>query len=518
MVLIIFAAAFFLKYAFENQWIGERGRVMIGLLAGLGFVWSGWKQHRSGGRYLSLVLTGGGIVLIYLSGYASFGFYRLVDQAAAFGFLVVVVVLAHFLATRFNSPAIAFMGQVGGFLVPVLLSTGRDQHIVLFTYIAVLNLGVVVVSLQRGWRWVGTCSYVLTHLMFWTWYEAYYHPEKRAAVLIFHVAVFLLYLLAELAPAFRRRKSSSEEWVLLLANPFVFFATSYHVLHEQYRDWMGVFALAMAMFYLSLARAGLDLQLRGSAGDVTALAIRFRDRATLWICTAVGLLFVTLAIPIQLDSNWITIAWATQAVILTQLSLRVGNTTLERFSWVLIGLCCYRQLILDTPWTGRALFTPVLNRYFLSTLAVIALVLLTAYLIRNRRNRVALALVTVSLALFWLAMTVETYNYAEALETSLHGTRNHADAQRIGWLGQTVVSVLWSLYGTGLVAAGFRLQTAPLRWFGLTVLGSTLLKVMVIDVWALEQFYRITAFLALGVLLLAVAIAYQRIVRREQSE
>ena len=164
---------------------------MIGLLAGLGFVWAGWRQHRSGWRYLSQVLTGGGIILVYLSAYASFGFYRLVDQTSAFVFLVVVVVQVHFLATVYNSRAIAVMAQTGGFLVPVLLSTGSDQYVVLFTYIAVLNLSVVLASLQRGWRWVGASSYALTHLMFWIWNAENYHPEKRAAVLAPRSASFI---------------------------------------------------------------------------------------------------------------------------------------------------------------------------------------------------------------------------------------------------------------------------------------------------------------------------------------
>jgi uncharacterized membrane protein len=504
IVLIIFSAAFFLKYAFDNQWIGERGRVMIGLLAGLSFVWAGWKRHMAGGRYLSQVLTGGGIVLVYLSTYASFGFYRLVDQTTAFAFLVVVVIQAHFLATAYNSRAIAVMAQIGGFLVPVLLSTGSDQYVVLFSYIAVLNLGVVLVSLRRGWRWVGTSSYALTHLMFWLWYDGNYHPEKRLAVLAFQLAVFLLYLLADLAPAYRRRASSAEEWGRLLANPFVFFATSYHVLHEDYPHWMGAFALVMAALYLGIARAGLSLH--------------FRDRRTIWIPIAVGVLFVTLAIPIQLESNWIAIAWAGQAATLAWLSLRIENNSLQRFSMVLIGLAVFRQLVFDTPWEGRALFTPLLNRYFLSALAVIALILLTAYLMRNRTTRGALTLVIVCVALFWLAMTVETYNYSDALEASLPPDRNYNDVKRIRWFGQTVLSVLWSLYGAGLVAAGFRLRQAALRWAGLAVFGLTLLKVMVIDISQLAQFYRIIAFFALGVLLLGVATAYQRIVRREQKE
>ena len=77
-VLLIFcAAAFFLKYAFENRWIGELGRVSIGVAAGLAMVWGGRERHRKGGRYLAQILTGGGIAILYLSVYGAFGYYHL---------------------------------------------------------------------------------------------------------------------------------------------------------------------------------------------------------------------------------------------------------------------------------------------------------------------------------------------------------------------------------------------------------------------------------------------------------
>ena len=127
-------------------------------------------------------------------------YYHLVDQRAAFVFLVILVAEAHLLAVAYNARSIAIMALAGGLLVPVLLSTGRDQYRLLFTYILILDLGMLAVVMARRWRWIGSLAYVGTQFLFWTWYGEHYHPEKRAAVLVFQAAIFLLFVLADLAP------------------------------------------------------------------------------------------------------------------------------------------------------------------------------------------------------------------------------------------------------------------------------------------------------------------------------
>lgn len=257
ILLIFFAAGFFLKYAFENRWIGELGRVTLGVAVGLVFTWGGLNRSRLGWRYLSQVLTGGGITILYLSVYGAFAYYHLIDQRSAFVFLAIVVVEAHLLALSYNAPAVAVTALVGGFLAPVLLSTGRDQYRVLFTYIGALDLGVLGVVLARRWRWIGSLAYVGTQFLFWAWYGEHYHPEKRAAALLFQAAIFLLFALADLAPHLKKQAAGSEEWVRLAVNPFVFYATCYSLLDGDHHDWMGALALVMAIVYAALARAEL---------------------------------------------------------------------------------------------------------------------------------------------------------------------------------------------------------------------------------------------------------------------
>jgi uncharacterized membrane protein len=226
---------------------------------------------------------------------------------------------------------------------------------------------------------------------------------------------------------------------------------------------------------------------------------------------------VTLAIPIQLESNWITIGWAAQGAILTWVGVRMRERQLLNAAALVLGLAVFRQVAFDTSWWYRALFTPVLNRYFLSGLAVSVFLLLAAYFWRQLR-RGALVFVMAGLALFWLTTTVETYTYFDALLAAGKHDWFSPEAQQLRWTGQMALSLLWSVYAAALVAAGFRMGQSAFRWAGLGLFGLTLGKVLFVDMAELEQLYRIVAFLALGIILLAVAWAYQRAMRRGQEQ
>ncbi len=254
VALILFATAFFLKYAFDNRWIGELGRVAIGVAFGIGLIVTGFKYHHRRWRIFSQILTAGGVVLLYLSTYAAFGYYHLVTQKVAFVYFAILIAEAAGLALLYNAPAIAIMALVGGFLTPMLLHSDRDQYRSLFAYIVALDVGAL--ALLKHWKGLSSVAYFGTQLLFWLWYNERYHPQKRGAVVIFQTAIFLIFLLAHLGRELIRRESATiEDLALLLINPFVFFATTYHLLNPTHHDWMGVFAIGMALLYASAAKS-----------------------------------------------------------------------------------------------------------------------------------------------------------------------------------------------------------------------------------------------------------------------
>ncbi|HET6978340.1 MAG TPA: DUF2339 domain-containing protein [Pyrinomonadaceae bacterium] len=506
VLLILFGTAFFLKYAFDNRWIGELGRVSIGIAFGIAMSLGGYRYQRQGWRVFSQILTAGGVVLLYLSTYSAFGYYHLVGQKTAFAYMILLIAEAAALSLVYNAPAIAIMALIGGLLTPALLHSDRNQYRTFFMYLFVLDAGAL--ALLKHWRSLSSIAYFGTQLLFWLWYNEHYHHQLRTPVLIFQTAIFLLFLLAHLVRELIRRETATlEDALLLLVNPFSFFATTYHLLNPTHHDWMGVFAIGMALVYASAAKLLLSRSMQ--------------SRREILLLIAVALTFVTIAIPIQLQSNWITIAWAVEGLAILWAALEIRSTRLRVHAFALFGLAFIKFLFWDTPYGYRPAFTPVFNRYFLSSLVMIACFLDAVYLyhrgyqrklIDGRVTKIVIGLCAA--VAFWLLISIETHTFFVARALA---EKTAADADHQRWLGQMALSVLWSGYAAALAALGFVRRIASVRWAALALFALTVIKAMLVDIAQLQQIYRIIVFFVLGILLLLVAWGYHRAFHSRES-
>lgn len=504
--LILFATAFFMKYAFDNRWIGEVGRVATGITFGITMSLAGFRYRKKGWRVFSQILTAGGIVLLYLSTYAAFGYYHLVGQKTAFFFLAVLIAEAAAIALIYNAPAIAIMALIGGFLTPVLLHSGRDQYRSFFTYLVALDVGAL--ALLKHWRGLSSIAYFGTQFLFWIWYDENYHHQKRTAVLVFQTSIFLIFLLAHLIRELLGRGiATMEDALLVVVNPFVYFATAYHLLNPTHHDWMGAFAIGMALLYAGAA----EILLRR----------KVRSRREILLLIAVALTFVTIAIPIQLKSNWITIAWAVQGLVILWAALEIRSARLRAHAFALFALAFFKLLFWDTPYGYRPTFIPIFNRYFLSSLTVIACFLGAIYVFERARKRKlfdpGMTEIVIGLAAalaFWYVISIETHTYFAG---RAYVARDATAAAQERWLGQMALSVVWATYAGALAAVGFIRRVAVIRWAALVVFAVTIVKAMLVDIAGLEQLYRIIVFFVLGILLLAVAWGYHRAFHSRES-
>ena len=494
--VLLVGAGFALKFAFENRWIGDLGRVLLGLASGVGLALLGRWQLRLGRRGFAHTLTAGGVTLLYLSTYASYGFYRLIDPSAAFAFLAVIVVLAHLLAAAQNAWGIALMGQIGGFLVPVLLATEQDRYLILFSYILLLDAGAVLAVALRRWNWLSSVSFTLTHAMFWAWHADNYHTEKLGPAVGFLAATFALFAFADLV-ARPGRRLGLEYWTRLFANPFVFFAGTYALLEPEFPDWMGAFAVGMAALYAALAKREIP-------------------RRVAFALIGIAGFFATLAIPIQLDAHWVTLAWAVQASMLAWLAVRTGFVWFGWGSLPVFACALLHYLGDDAPWTFRKAFTPLLNPDFASAAALSACLLFGAFHFRRLRTGVATGLALCAAGIIWLASTLEAYSYFDVLFRDTPASQL-AERDALRWAGQTWVSVIWAGYSAAFVAGGLLRKLSTIRWAGLALFGLTVAKVGLIDIDQLEGGYRVVALMVLGLLLLGAAWAYQRLAREERK-
>jgi uncharacterized membrane protein len=254
IIAITFGVAFFLKYAFESQWIGPAGRVLMGGAAGLGILAAGEALRRRGLRQYAYVLSGGGILILYLTVYAAREFYRLIEQSPAFLLMTAVTAAAVLLAARYHALPIAVLGLIGGFLTPVLLSTGHDNQPALFTYIGLLDVGVLALAYLKSWRSLNYMAFISTVLMFFGWAIEHYAPQKLWLTIFFLTVFFLLFsALAVVHNVLARHAARWFDISLVSLNATFYFGMSYALLSDAgYARSLGPFALAIAGFFLLL--------------------------------------------------------------------------------------------------------------------------------------------------------------------------------------------------------------------------------------------------------------------------
>ncbi|MGA2033370.1 MAG: DUF2339 domain-containing protein [Thermoguttaceae bacterium] len=523
VVLLLFAAAFFLKQVFENRWVGETGRVAIGVFFGVALCLAGFRYHRRGWRVFSQMLTAGGIVLIYLSTFGAFGYYHLLPREQATVFLVVLIAESALLAVLYDAPAIAVMALVGALLAPVLLRSEHDQYRSLFLYLATVDAGALLLILYRAWPALGTLALLGTHALFWTWFDTHFHPEKRTAAACFQIGLFLLFLAySSAAHLLRRRRAGVEDLLRLVLNAALFFAAMYTLFDVDYHVWMGTLAIGMAITYTLLGWV--------------LVATRPTDLRHFLVAAAVAMGFVATVFPLEAGAVWICLGWAVEGLVLWWFGVRGRMPLLGGMGAVLLLMAVWRLLFVDTAGGAHhEPFVPLLNGFGTPALAVAACLLAAALLGSRCRgtltdfDRVFAGLAGLGgLVLVWFILSLESYDYFLVRipqPATLYGPGGEVivdpsgrplyevtaeQAQQLRRIAQMVLSLVWAVYAAVVLGLGFWLRRRAMRWMALALFAATLAKVILVDMSGLPGFYRVATFFALSVMMAVAAWAYQR--------
>jgi uncharacterized membrane protein len=494
---VIAAVTFFLKYAFDNNWIGPSGRVAIGILLGAAMLpWSHWLLQR-GYAYFSEGIAGLGAAVLYLSIWAGCQYYKLFSLDVGFVAMIVITAVMAAVSLGRNSQRIAVLSLFGGFLTPMLVSQGKDAQVVLFTYLLILGAGLLVIEMRRDWRSLAPLSFLLSQFYFWGWHSEFYRPIKLERTLIFATLFFLLYAALPVLRAIRDSTLDTYDVLLVLANSFAYFGALYVMLWPQDRWPLTLLALALSSAYVVIAR----LVPPPKSGEPPLARFLFAGLA---------LTFATLAIPIRLDGKWITLAFSVEGAILVWTGFRSTTLYLRTAGYFLLGFSAIRLLIFPLP-APQFLFNERFAAYAV-LVACFGVVLYAAHEYASSVKEDELNLIggfAVAINIFALiALSLELWDHFG----------HHAELGIDSGLAQHLsLSLLWTAYASGLIALGVLRQSALLRWQALVLFGFVVIKVFLYDSSYLERFYRIVSFFILGLVLLIVSFIYQRKVARERS-
>jgi uncharacterized membrane protein len=381
VIALIIGAGFFLKYAFDNQWLGPAGRVTLGAVAGLIMVGLAFYWRK---KYpiLTQVLTGGGIAILYLSIFASFSIYALVNIYIAIFCLFIVSIASAILAIYYNSMALAIIGIFGAFFAPFILgafgdresiTANQSQGIQLLAYIIVVDIGVLILANFRNWRWFTLLALVCSLITYGAWYAEFNDTAGIATAEVGITIIFLIFVgVTSLYHFVWRRAPEAFDFSLMLINAAAYFGISLGIMWDSFRGWMGGFVFVLALFYGVIAFIALTRQAKTA-------------RLSLFLI-GIALIFLSVAIPIQLgDKAWTTVAWAAEAAVLIWLSFRANIPIFRIFSYIVSFAVIIRLIAFDT-FVDTENFRPVFNERFLAFIFSIAATCLMTYLFWKNRG------------------------------------------------------------------------------------------------------------------------------------
>jgi uncharacterized membrane protein len=472
---VLIGVSYFLKYAFDNEWVGPAGRVLIGLLAGMGVViWSEYVRRR-GYEVFSYSLKAVGIGALYLSLWASSQVYYLVPTGMAFAAMMGVSAATVAMALWQNAEVIAAFGMLGAFITPAALSTGENHADTLFAYLALLDAVALVLISRRHWARILMGSFLGTVVYYCAWNSHFYTVDQFTTAFLWVTAFFILFASTPFSLLLGEHRNSSSSAASVTLIVVLFNATAYssevwQLVHHLWTDGStAAGAAGLGTLYFVLWYVLNQTEIEVEVAEVHA---------------AIGAALLMIAVPLAFDASWITVGWLVEGAALVEVSDRTRSQVLRFLGGVALILGTSRVLVVDNIQVHTALFN---ERMLVSLLAVAA----TGFAAARWKEAAGFLIVTMNV----VALVALHREITDAFGGI---TRDFAD------------SALLMLYGAGLMVTGFAKDSRFLRWHALVLIGAAIAKVFLWDTSFLDVGYRVLSFTALGVILLATSFLYQR--------
>ena len=454
---LFLGAGFFVKYAIDHRWIGPTTRVLLGSAFGIILVGLGCRFLQKKMRALGQGLVGGGLAILYVSLFAAFEFYALISQPVAFALMVLVSATGMSLAVIHDAMPISFLAVLGGLLTPVMVSTGRDERDLLFTYLLLLNLSVLGLGFFRKWRALDVLAFVGTAGLFSGWFVRFYTDAACVPALLWLGAFYVIFLVLPFAEHLRRRTPVTlERFVIALVNAAGVFAFAHRILHPGHSHVLGFIALGMGASYLLL-------------GVVFRRRVR-EDARSLFGFFALAMMFLTISVPIHFDLNAVTLCWAAEGPVLLYLGYRYRYRPVRVGGLIVLGVTTLRLFSHHMPLhSGAFAFEPIWNTEFATAMCVPLACTLFAVIHHLQRRDAAASdrwqKVLAGIAAGFLALIVlhvevaQFFRYASSVRL--------ADHRYYAW---SCASILWSFGALGFLLAGYALRSVASRRAGVLAL------------------------------------------------
>lgn len=395
-VVLFFGLAFLVKYMAAHSTISIEVRLFGVALSALVICGIGWWLRKREGYY-GLILQGIGVAILYLVVFGAAKIYGLIPLSLAFLILLTLVIATSILAITQNALPLALFAISGGFLTPILTSDGSGSHVVLFSYYALLNLGIVGIAWYRSWRVLNLSGFVFTFVIATAWGVLRYRSEFLWSTEPFLILFFLFYLVVSIL--FTQKQSLVSRRIIdatiVFGLPIIAFSLQASLVHciPYALAWS---AFALGSLYLILYKIFTQY-----------VHMKLLKEAFL----ALGVVFYTIAIGYTFSDEVSAMLWAIEGVGVLWVSLRQEQRYAQLFAQALQIIATGWYLFSSLSFDAK---TPFLNSGFLGFFIIMSAHLLSSYLLYMEAEK--LSKYEKNNSLFFLCTALALWFYAGFVE------------------------------------------------------------------------------------------------------
>ncbi len=331
IAVLVIGVAIGSKYAIDNIVFSPVLRIVAGYIVGaLLFSTAYWLKSKYTGY--SAVLLSGAMSIFYFVSFAAFSFYSFFSQEVCFFMMLIFTAYAVFAAIQYNQQIIAHIGLIGAYIIPFLVGGTSDNYPFLFSYIALVNLGILVIAIKKYWKSIYLSTFLATYIIYFGWFVLEYSKSDFKIGLFFICIFFLLFYATFLIyKLINKTKYGIWDILLIISNSFIFFGIGMALIDGMYKggSYLGLFTLFNALLHLL----------------VTGIVYRYKknDKAFTYLTAGLVLVFITLVFPVQFDGSWVTLLWAGEALILFLIGRNLNIKEYELLSYPLLVLSFISQ-------------------------------------------------------------------------------------------------------------------------------------------------------------------------------
>jgi len=395
-VILFLGIAFLLKYAADHSKFPIWLRLVSVSATAIVILWLGWKLKSKRAIY-ALGLQGTGIGILYLTVFGALKLTTYLPPSLAFALLIMICIFSAILAIIQDSKTLATMGVIGGFIAPILASTGSGRYDLLFSYYLLLNSGILAIAWYKSWRSLNLVGFFFTFSIGLIWGVRDYQPDMFWTIEIFLLLFFIQFLAISFLFALRQNDNNKGyvDGSLVFGIPMLTFAIQTYLLTtlpQAHEFSLAFSAMALAIIYLYISL----LFAKKKSGHYKLFA-----EASM----VIGVLFLSLTIPLALnDGLWTSATWALEGSALLWIGIRQNRITARIFGMSLqllagaaflikaykIKLGFLAVFVIETPShviAEQGYLMPIFNGFYMGCLTIFIAGMFASYLLYKNENK-----------------------------------------------------------------------------------------------------------------------------------